>query len=989
MSKQKTEKQTPLDAASLDDSYFYQKLSETFYSDAASRLATDKDAGKLVYSSGMLNDDDCYDSKLGDFSSSASGINDEHSAPIAERDFDDDYFDQHIDEKYPYQSYDDDKASQELVAYKQSVDITQARIEAEQLIKEAALQLKKQAERSYTSCKLLPDGHKEKISITQESSSEYLENARILMAKMIYQPEEIYDDAYFFNAVEITKEPYIEEVLAFDMDFHGGRSLLVRARSCPKIDSIAPACISYLQEHFPFANKYDQEQFNLIILALFEKVKEGDICIDLRSLNGVFDAIVNWQLTYNELQNFSDTQGVLNSLEFLIASAKAYCPKSVATLNELMKKSLSVGSADEKNSPLVYDNGRLYLRRSFNYETGIADFICNKKNSLMSDEDKQKLIKAIRILFPKEPSDGELEVNMQEVAAALSAQSKFTVISGGPGTGKTTTVLRILLLLICMDEKNRNIKLCAPTGKAAARMSESIAGQLSNSNTQAAVELMAKEFGLSIEQIMGYIPSTAVTVHSLIKTIPNSSRARFNKDNRLKCDVLVVDEVSMLDMALFSKLLSALEDDCHIIMLGDKDQLASVEAGAVLAELCACLDSTKSDRVDDNVMSIITEATGYTKKAILKEKISGNVALLSKSWRSKDVPEIGALASLINNAKQTELENSEQLQIGLIDEYMKSAVEKIERAEPASNLDKSNKRSSSTDDPVLKRMFAILGTFNKAQEKAQKNGTKAAISYTKFNKEKTPADFVKEIASDCIAPDRDDNYSAFLQELARNDFIVSTDTHKRAHLFKLMDRFRILCSNHNGEFGDKNLNHAIEKEIKHKYLTRGFYPQGSFFPGQIVIITQNNPILNLVNGYVGFVAFDEQDLLKQSLDKGEDFDIRRIPYKERKLRVFLPIASGGQNGQEVNPFTVISTMLLTEYDSGYAMSIHKSQGSEYDKVSIVLSRRPNRVLTKELVYTGITRAKKNVELISSFNSLRHAISHSVERESGLADRLNR
>ena len=275
------------------------------------------------------------------------------------------------------------------------------------------------------------------------------------------------------------------------------------------------------------------------------------------------------------------------------------------------------------------------------------------------------------------------------------------------------------------------------------------------------------------------------------------------------------------------------------------------------------------------------------------------------------------------------------------------------------------------------------------------------------------------VARKAVEPGVKDNYAPFLEKLAANDFKVSRDPREREELFKLMDRFRLLCSNHSGALGDVALNEQIAAEVKRTYLRgRGYFGPKDFFPGQIIIITKNDPVLGLVNGYVGFCAYEEfepavmvaensnsttttttdgslavgstaADAPTYTDSSSAAFTDTSLAEVERAkvLRVFIPVGVEEVDGESFTKVNVISTLLLTNYSTGYAMSIHKSQGSEYDKVTMVLADRVNRVLTKELVYTGITRAKKCVELVSSVGALLYAISHSVERESGLAARL--
>ena len=725
-------------------------------------------------------------------------------------------------------------------------------------------------------------------------------------------------------------------------------------------------------------------------------------------------------------------------------------------MHDLLGKSLALGTTEDQHSPLVFDLQRLYLRRYYNYEKGIADYIGQATAPELSAEQEDFLKQAIEILFPSVAEQGSspLDVNWQKMAALMATTSNFNVVSGGPGTGKTTTVLRILLLLLCLDPQNRLIQLCAPTGKAAARMGESILKQLKDERTAEKIEALAKLSHLSAEEIKSFIPQTAVTVQRLIKVRPNHATPIFNAEHKLLCDVLVVDEVSMLDLALFYRLLQAIEPRCKLILLGDKDQLASVEAGAVLAELCSRLNLAAEQRLQERTLDFLSRMSGYSPKQLLDGKIADHVTLLQFSYRSKDVPEIGQLAALVNNAPRAQdsgsnlelprnqqqgeiysyLQHKEQAedtlsQIGMgeiaDDDPCKQQLERIK--ELFAQDEQQTLESIGLLEPVLVPESATKPTKKRGKGKAAAEAAataaakaaevaypefKPAIAYVQLRQAPASVDadnseqkaqiesFRKQLAQQAIARGVKENYSQFLELLEKQNFVVSADPDEREKLFQSMDRFRILCSNHHGALGDKALNEAICEEVKRTYLQGyGYFGPNDFFPGQIIIITKNDPVLGLVNGYVGFCAYEEKAVSSNAQSDQQDTDTGvtggesvsgqsgSVDDVERVLRVFIPTGVEEKDGKSVTKVNVISTLLLTNYDTGYAMSIHKSQGSEYDKVTMVLADRVNRVLTKDLVYTGITRAKKCVQVVSSDNALLYAIGHSVDRESGLAERL--
>lgn len=770
------------------------------------------------------------------------------------------------------------------------------------------------------------------VKISEHMSLEDKEQLRFALACHCYPSHEIYETGVYQTPVAM-----MHRVL-------GQGDILSCAQQCSFISRVDIAYVEYLHRHYPLANSEDQQVFDLVLLTLFAHMQEGDICINLHSLQDIYDTLEQWDILRTEMfMRNQDCMAVNN----LLSVAQSYVPDSVSSLEQILSRAICVGTQQEHNSPLVYDLQRLYLRRYFNYEVEVTHYINNVVKVDFDETKKELLGKLIALLFPL---DEDLQdVNWQKVAALMSSTSKFSVISGGPGTGKTTTVLRIILMLICLDSNNRNIKMCAPTGKAAARMGESIALQLKDERTYQTIAQLSALSGLSAEEIRSYIPTEAVTVQKLIKTVPNHATPIFNKDHRLMCDVLVVDEVSMLDLALFAKLIAALPDNCQLILLGDKDQLASVEAGSVLADLCSCLNSQDLERLDPHMLDFIAHLSGYSKEQILSGKIANNVTLLQFSYRSKDVPQIGALASLVNAPLPSQEQESKLLDIV---SYLD-----LKRTQRDPELFDEQELDN---EAIAKRTDEVLAQFAQDHSQAIKINL-----YSKGQEYSSSEQFCINFAQSCIKRKQNNNYSKFLEYLEKHHFNVSTDPKELSEIFRLMDGYRVLCSNHSGEFGDQNINKLIELEVKRTYLKKERSNlKGEFFPGKIVIITKNDSELQLVNGYVGFCALVNDE-----------------------LRVIIPKGIREDNGKSLMEFNIISPMLLTHYDSGFAMSIHKSQGSEYDHVSILLSKEANRVLNKELVYTGITRAKKSLTLLGTKASLSYALGHSVQRRSGLAQRI--
>lgn len=879
------------------------------------------------------------------------------------------------------------------------------------------------------------------LQINQDLGPKERDTARQVLIKTCYRPEVIYGDAKYFTPCEPepTEDFTAEQERLFSSPELGPQLKERNVLTCAYFSSLVPksslAFCTYLQEHFPLGNFADQQRFNIVLLALFYKMSEGDICLNLSNLEQFYDIVAQWQETHlsavlnieqddgpkGEKRSWRETQQIEGNERFLLM-VKRYAPHSLEGIYEVLKRSLAVGfePSNEPNAPLLFDQNRLYLRRYFYYEQGIVDYIAQVPELELSTKQRAKLTASLKNLFPTPPA-GE-RMDWQKVAAAMATTSNFTVISGGPGTGKTTTILRILLLLICLDPNNRNIQLCAPTGKAAARMGESIGNGLKEQRMQESIAALAPTYGLSADELIAFVPKSAVTVHSLIKVIPNQSTPIYNAEHKLSCDVLVVDEVSMLDLALFYKLLMALKPECKVILLGDKDQLASVEAGKVLGDICARLNEHGADRINAKTLNLVAELTGYTTKELLSGQIADHACLLQYSYRSKDVPEIGQLARLVNNNvcvapeqgagvdQQLKEQQEQAVKQGDLSAYLKVCAE-LGDFKPAALVEAQEQQAQEDQEheaQLRQNLAPIYNLLEQAAHKADQNPDKPnlpALSLIELKPGAKADALCLERAKHAVKRGLEDNYAPFLKKLAKNQFVVWPEDYE--NLFKLMDKFRILCSNHVGELGDNKLNEAIAQEVKNTYLKPHAELQPwlkeKFFPGQIIIITKNDPVLGLVNGNVGFCAFaaTKDDVKKSDTETEQGAESAqgtgteqsaeskqgKEPNKERVLRVFIPVGAEERDGKSVLKVNVISTLLLTNYDLGYAMSVHKSQGSEYDKVEIMLSERINRVLTKELVYTGITRAKKCVSMVTSTKALYYALEHSVERASGLTARL--
>ncbi|WP_428636782.1 exodeoxyribonuclease V subunit alpha, partial [Shewanella sp.] len=326
-------------------------------------------------------------------------------------------------------------------------------------------------------------------------------------------------------------------------------------------------------------------------------------------------------------------------------TAQCYLPLSSKELAEALARYQAIGLAsDEQDKPLILDGDRLYLQRYFTFEIQVAERLKALSQAIEVDNPEQ-VAAILNILFQGQAQ----QPDWQKIATATAFSQKLAVITGGPGTGKTTTVTKLLLLL-CLSQR-LTIKLVAPTGKAAARLSESIKA----SKARLALELAPYGEQLDLAQLT-QVPEEASTLHRLLGVIPGSHQFRHHKENPLRLDLLILDEASMVDLPMMHKLLDALPPHARLILLGDQDQLASVEAGAVLADICAGLKQSDGQssawrmRYSRTKAQLLSQLSGEDLSDYIDEEpaLGDSLAMLQHSHRFKGDAGIGQLAGAVN-----------------------------------------------------------------------------------------------------------------------------------------------------------------------------------------------------------------------------------------------------------------------------------------------------------------------------------------------------
>jgi len=535
------------------------------------------------------------------------------------------------------------------------------------------------------------------------------------------------------------------------------------------------------------------------------------------------------------------------------------CP----TLSDWSKCLLKSGVVGQNagNSPLVLDkNGRLYLRRYWEYENSIIRFVQQRAAMTVQDLNYSTLAEDIKRLFQPHSH----EVDWQKIAAVAAVTKPFCVISGGPGTGKTSTVAKILSLLAGQNNSSRQLRILlgAPTGKAASRLQEAI----------------------SIPEITlkGLEPLQASTLHRMLGYIPNSPYFRHNGDNPLAADVVVIDEASMVDLPLMAKLMQALPAATRLILLGDHHQLASVQPGSVLGDICRSdIMSTFSSEFRQQIPELSDNSLQSPSqfKAAGPSTLQDSFVELIQSYR---FPSDSGIARLSRAVKEG---NGE------------SALDIL--------LDKENSSVSWSDLPP-------------APELSKKVRNWPMIT----------------------------QFASMQQAL------------EPASCFSVLDSFRILCALRIGPYGMEKINDILEQQ---------FAQQVSAQPGQSNIVLPVRPIMVTENDY------------NLQLFNGDVGIIQSPPDSQQSLRVFFRDNSGTLRN--------IAPALLPAHETVFAMTVHKSQGSEFDTVLLILPDRDSPLLTRELLYTAITRARKKVEIWGKKEIFRSAVKRQIKRTSGLSEAL--
>lgn len=519
----------------------------------------------------------------------------------------------------------------------------------------------------------------------------------------------------------------------------------------------------------------------------------------------------------------------------------------------------------QKETPFVVQGNGIYLYRAWQDEQTVVNYLKSavKKASFSVPTEKAKAI--LERYFPQHKKRNS-EPDWQKIAVATALVQPFTLIAGGPGTGKTYTVARLLAALQELQlEQNLpplRIRLAAPTGKASARLKESIQDSLAQMNLA--------------EKVRQTMVTQSDTLHRVLGVKPFEDAVTYHEKNPLPLDLLIVDEASMIDLSLMAKLLRALPKQARLILLGDKDQLAAVEAGAILSELSRFLEQDYPPDFAEKLALMTGEQVPVSKQASAMRQYFVELTL---STRFDDNSPVGRVAKAINN-----MQGAESWKI------LSNEIPLVEYAPTAS-------------DELSYRQHYLQKIWQSAVE----------------------------------------HYAKYLVEIP-NTAPTEQQLHK---IFTAFKSVRYLAALRAGDFGVESLNEKIAEALRAKGYVQ-FKHSRDWFVGKPIMVTQNDVNVGLLNGDVGLylgnrVYFEDEQRGYKS------FSISRIP----------------------------------AHEMSFVMTIHKSQGSEFGLTVVVLPPEPSPILTKELLYTAVTRSKPNLMVFARQSIWESAVRNPIQRMSGI------
>jgi exodeoxyribonuclease V alpha subunit len=622
-------------------------------------------------------------------------------------------------------------------------------------------------------------------------------------------------------------------------------------------------------------NNFSVEQQQLLIhlfFALSASLRSGHTCLPIALL-----AQQPWAKSFDE-------QGQ--------CSHEGYTFPESDTLHKILTVCELNADAEQ---PIIFENNCLYLRRYYQFEQALVQNIKVRLTTQLptSLDDTREVLKQLFPLADDEQISENTQnktVDWQKIAVANALNKNFTVIAGGPGTGKTYTVTKLLAALIMLNANQAlEIALVAPTGKAAQRLSESI------------INAIAGFKELINDDVLCAIPTQAKTIHRLLGVIPYSPNFKHNQNNLLNCDVLLIDEVSMVDLPMMTRIFRALKSTAKIILLGDADQLPSVAVGSVLADIAPRPHSGYSPNNVNYLAQVCQLEVQQLNNAFEQtEHYSDHLSFLVTSRRFDGEGGIGKLAAQVIKGKSTE-------------------------------------------------SWQLLLTANKS--------------------ENSQLSLVEEELHIWLSPLIKEYYQGISHCSSIED------------AFSLLAKFRILCVTRQGEFGVDAINQWVKEQLTSN-ANKPWNQAQQNYHGMPIMISENDYRLGLFNGDIGLLwrVNDNADSYSNNRTSGH-LSSSHLSSNSHHLMAFFELP---KNDDGEAHFKTLLPSRLPKYDSVYAMTIHKTQGSEFEHVAMLLPKQSNNaLLSRELLYTGITRSKKHLTIASNKQVWQQGVVSEVKRHSGL------
>jgi exodeoxyribonuclease V alpha subunit len=578
------------------------------------------------------------------------------------------------------------------------------------------------------------------------------------------------------------------------------------------------------------------ETVRLALALTVRALRKGSVCIDLRTVRtAVFDE--------------AETEIDLAALPW---------PDPREWMSAVAASPLVVAGPDQPGGrPLRLASGLLYLERYWQQEELVRVQLRRRFDAAPPEIDQSRLAAALHRLFNRDGLEPG-EPDRQQLAAAVSALGRVTVLAGGPGTGKTTTVARLLALLQDQPGPAQRVALAAPTGKAAARLEEAVraaAAQLEPDDRERLGDLSAS----TLHRLLGWLPS-------------NRSRFRHDASNHLPHDVVIVDEMSMVSLTMMARLLEAVRPSARLVLVGDPDQLSSVEAGAVLADIARAPGLPDSDLGRRLVeLGLIAEDGPAPVHGVVQ---------LTHTWRFDGA--IDALARAIRAADAD------------------AAIEVL--------------RSGASD-----------------------------VQFSEVDLESTPTEASAQALAVMSAQVREAGVAMLEAARAGDD----------AGALAALDQHRLLCAHQRGPYGVLRWSLEVERWLSESIP--GYAEDGEWYVGRPLLITANDYEMSLYNGDTGVIV-QTRDGVRAAFARGAE------------AKLYPPVR-------------------LDAIQTVHAMTVHRAQGSQFDTVSFVVPPPESPLLTRELLYTAVTRARRQVVIIGSEDAIRRAVLRPANRASGLRHRL--